>query len=108
MASGSDQPPMGSILEPFTRFAVLSADEQAWLEQYSNDYGAPIKHGVAYRVPVTEANLAMADQIATKLPIRRRWRRLSTKFNHEWDTRKDRATHFNLTCRFDEIQAKKT
>lgn len=100
--------PTGSILEPFTRFAVLTAEEQAWLEQYSNDYGMPIKNGVAYRIPVTEENLAIADQIGAKVPIRRRWRRLSTKFNHEWDTRKDRASHFNLTCRFDEIQSKKT
>lgn len=105
MESGSK--PLGSILEPFTRFAVLTAEEQAWLEQYSNDQGVPIKNGVAYRIPVTEENLAMADQIGTKVPVRRRWRRVSTKFNHEWDTRKDRATHFNLTCRFDEISAKK-
>lgn len=102
MASGSDKPQTGSILEPFTRFAVLTAEEQAWLEEYSYNPGLPIKNGVAYRIPATEANLAMADQIGTKLPIRRRWRRVSSKFGHDWDTRKDRATHFNLTCRFEE------
>lgn len=106
MASGFDR--TGSILEPFTRFTVLSAKEQAWLEKYSVPAIAAVvaKHGAAFDVPITEENLAVADAIAQKLPIRRRWRRVD-RFGNSWDTRKDRATHFNLTCRFDEIIAKK-
>jgi hypothetical protein len=100
---------LGSILEPFTRFAVLSAEEQAWLELYSNPSSTPLKHGVAlkygvaYNVPLTEENIDMANGIAEKLPIRRRWRR-GDRFGNIWDTRKDRATHFSLTCRFEEIK----
>jgi hypothetical protein len=100
MASGSN-PSVGSIMEPFTRFAVLSAEEQAWLELYSKAAGAVLKNGIAYGIPITEENIAIADSIAGKLPVRRRWRR-QDRFGNEWDTRKDRATHFNLTCRFDE------
>jgi len=100
---------IGSILEPFTRFAVLSAEEQAWLELYSTPGTSPLKHGVAlkygvaYNVPLTEENIDMANGIAEKLPIRRRWRR-GDRFGNIWDTRKDRATHFSLTCRFEEIK----
>ena len=94
---------IGSILEPFTRFAVLSAEEQAWLEMYSKPGTSPLKYGVAYNVPLTEENVAMANGIAEKLPIRRRWRR-GDRFGNIWDTRKERATHFNLTCRFEEIK----
>ena len=100
MVSGSN-PPVGSIMEPFTRFAVLSAEEQAWLENYSKPGTVTIKNGIAYGIPITEENIAIADSIASKLPVRRRWRR-QDRFGNDWDTRKDRATHFNLTCRFDE------
>ena len=105
----TDNNAIGSILEPFTRFAVLSAEEQAWLELYSNPSPTPLKHGVAlkygvaYNVPLTEENVAMANGIAEKLPIRRRWRR-GDRFGNIWDTRKERATHFNLTCRFEETK----
>jgi len=96
---------IGSILEPFTRFAVLSAEQQAWLELYSNPgpHGVALKYGVSYNIPLTEENVAMANGIAEKLPIRRRWRR-GDRFGNIWDTRKDRATHFSLTCRFEEIK----
>ena len=77
MASGSN-PPVGSIMEPFTRFAVLSAEDQAWLENYSKPGTVTIKNGIAYGIPITEENISIADSIASKLPVRRRWRRQAT------------------------------
>jgi hypothetical protein len=93
-------------MDPFTRFTVLDPEEMAWFEHWHEKHvarEADPAFVVVKDIPATPENVAMAERIGKKLPVRKRWRR-QDRFGYRWYTKKNRATHFNLMCRFNEIQ----